>query len=65
MKKNCIENTDSPVHTSKSRDKSPGKRRLRGRTALAVSMALVLIVGLLTSGCGNKTGDAGAASGRG
>lgn len=62
MKKNCIENTDSPVHTSKSRDKSPGKRRLRGRTALAVSMALVLIVGLLTSGCGNKTGDAGAAS---
>lgn len=60
MKKNCFENTDSPVYNSKSRDKSPRKRRLRVRTALAVSMVLVLIVGLLLSGCGNKTGDSGA-----
>ena len=62
MKKNCFEKKDSLVYTRKSRDKSPGKRRLCGRTALVVLMALVLIVGLLLSACGNKTGDTGAAS---
>ena len=50
MKKEYFESTDSSLHASESRDKSAGKRPRCVRAAIAASMALGLIAGLLISG---------------
>ncbi|MDO5131887.1 MAG: DUF5050 domain-containing protein [Eubacteriales bacterium] len=61
MKKGYCEDTGGTRYTSGGGKRLRRKKLFRARTALAVSMILVLMAGIMVSGCGAKTSDAGAA----